>query len=234
MNLEYIINHLKDGELNQANLGFDTEDGVNSNNLGKVINYINSGLVSLYTRFNLKTKEVKVEYNPSINQYFLKVEHAVSNTSSTLPKYILDADFPFSNDVLQIQKVTSEDELVIFPLNDSSKPDSVILTGFNSFKLPPQEDRFVFTVHYRATPSKLQTEGKCLLDQEVDLPLSHLQALGYYVAHRYYSSRGGMESLNESQVYMNKYLMECEFLTTNGVYKQDNTATTNFERNGWV
>jgi hypothetical protein len=235
MNLGYVLDHLKEGELSAANLGADGEDGVNSNNVNKVIGYINMGLVSLYTRFDLKTDSCLIRYLPEVKQYELSTDFADSNTASTYTKYIMDSvDNPFVDNVLQIQKVINETLQEEFFLNDTNQDMRVVTNTYNTFTVPVLDEETVLKVSYRATPKKLRTTGRCLEDQKMDLPISHLQALCYYVAARYYGSRGGMEAMNESNNYHIKFTQECEFLSNQGVYRQDNTELTSFQKGGWV
>jgi hypothetical protein len=235
MKLEYVINHLKDGELNLANLGGDGEDGVNSNNFSKVISFINMGLLSLHTRFDLKTDTVLIRYLPSVKQYELNAQFADSNTGNEHVKYIIDnEENPFENNVLQLKKFFNTNLNEIIPFNKEDKENKVTTNAFNSFTLPHLEEGTIVKVYYRAAPQKLKTTGRCLEDQEVNLPLSHLQALCCYVAARYYGSRGGMESMSESNNYHNKYIEECDFLSNQGIYRQENTELNSFEAGGWV
>lgn len=235
MNLEYVLDHLKEGELSAANLGNDGEDGVNSNNVSKVIGFINMGLVSLYTRFDLRTESALIRYLPDVKQYELSSDFADSNTASTSTKYIIDSEEEkFSDNVLQIQKVFNETLQQEFFLNEANQDMKVTTSSFNTFTLPTLDEGTIVKVNYRASPKRLRTTGRCVEDQLIALPVSHLQALCYYVAARYYGSRGGMESMNESNNYHIKFTQECEFLHNNGVYRQENTELTSFQKGGWV
>lgn len=235
MKLSQIIEHLNLGELSLANLGGDEEDGINSNNLSKVVNWINLGLTSLYTKFPIKKKEVFINPVDHITQYKLHTNYLVNNESSNqLHKYLVDTpDDPFLNDVAVIHKVFDELGCEI-DINDHHSCDSIFTPSVDVVQIRCPNPNRSINIVYRALPKKLETKGRCILDQDVELPETYLQALLYYVSSKYYGSRGNSESLNESNDYLIKYKMECDAIINNGTMVQNNTEMNSFCRGGWV
>ena len=67
----------------------------------RVISYINSGLLDLYTRYPLLMKELRLQQYSYITSYKLSVEHARTNSTSDKVKYIIDSNLaPFTGDVI--------------------------------------------------------------------------------------------------------------------------------------
>ena len=70
----------------------------------KVISYINSGLLALYTRYPLLMKELRLQQYGYITSYKLRVEHARTNSASNEVKYIIDSNLaPFIGDVIRVE-----------------------------------------------------------------------------------------------------------------------------------
>jgi hypothetical protein len=137
MKLSDVINHLELGELNLSNMGGDEEDGLNPNNFGKVISYINLGLIALYTKFPVKTKELFITPVEHITNYKLHTDYLVSNQESTAPYKYLNSSYddPFTNDLALVERVFDELGCEL-PLNNSACCDSLFTPSYNVLQIP--------------------------------------------------------------------------------------------------
>ncbi len=231
MLLQTVIDHLKTGEFSLTNLGSNDEEGLTSNNLAAVINHINLGLIDIYKRINLSLKEVYVDQYAHIQKYTLNSKHAYSNEESTATKYISDTvDDPFTNDILQIITVNNEVGCEL-PLNDSNKCDSLFTPKYNVIQVPCPVDGNSLIVVYRAAPELLK--NNCDFTQEVELPLTFLDVLLYYVAYRVKASRPDQESIIESNNYFAKYDAAMQLIKMEGLYNSSNTTNMKLIERGF-
>lgn len=222
MKLQTVIDHLKTGEFQFTNLGDNDEENVSSNNLPMIVNNINLALIDLYKRFNLSLRELYVQQYAQIQKYKLSSEHAQSNTTSEELKYLIDTDDdPFTDDILQILEVFNEVGCKL-PLNDSNDCNSLFTPKHNVLQIPCPVDENAVVIVYRAAPELLKST--CNLSAEVDLPITFLEALLYYVAYRLKSSRPDQESQNEGNNYFAKYNEAIAVIKVEGLYNSTNTS----------
>jgi hypothetical protein len=231
MLLQTVLDHLKTGDLSLSNLGGNDEDGVYSNNTKQIINHINLGMIDIYKRFNLSLKEIYVDQYAHIQKYNLNKKHALSNKESTLIKYISDTeDDPFQNDILQIVDVANELGCSL-PLNNSNECNSLFTPKYNVIQNPCPVDGNTIIVIYRAAPELLTVS--CDADQELDLPVTFLEPLLYFVAYRIKAARPDQESLIESNSYFNKYLAGLDLIKAQGLYASFNTTNLKLIQRGF-
>lgn len=222
MLLQTVIDHLKTGELSLTNLGGNDEEGITSNNITAIINHINLALIDIYKRFNLSLKEVYIDQYAHIQKYTLHSKNAYSNESSTSAKYISDTtDEPFTNDILQIISVYNEVGCEL-PLNDSTNCESLFTPKYNVIQVPCPVDGNTMVVLYRAAPELL--DNTCDFNQEVELPLTFLDALLYYIAYRVKAARPDQESIIESNNYFAKYNNALDLIKMEGLYNSSNNT----------
>lgn len=231
MLLSEIFNQLTYGEFSQTNL--TENDTVAQVDYPRIINYINMGLTELHKRFDLKREAVMIKQYASVFNYILHSDYSVSNTASTQdPKYIEDGGTIFKNNLLLIERVTDElgDELY---LNDATFEDTLITTSYNSIQVPTPLDDLTMIVEYRAKQDDVDTTTTDLNSVEIDIPYSHLEALLFYIAARYFRTVPLLNGLNEGTTFYQQFEMSCKQLEVLGL---NNTSiqTPNIQCNGWV
>lgn len=232
MLLQTVLDHLKTGEFFLENLGGNDDDGVTSNNTEQLINYINLGLIDLYKHFNLSVKELHLKQYAQIQKYKIHSSKAISNTSNTDLKYIIDTvDDPFTDDILLITTVFDEKGCEL-PLNDSSKTNSVFTPKYNVLQIPCPEDENTNVIIYRASPQLLKVT--CDFNQEVDIPITFLEPLLLFVASRYKAARPSQESLIESNNYMQKYISSINLIKSEGLFNSFKNTSTKLTDRGFV
>lgn len=233
MNLKQVLELLATGELAQANLGGNDVDGITPNNTKTLINHINMGMTVLYTRFNLRTRELYLQPVEQFTNYVLHSRHALTTTNNEL-KWIIDSPSnPFTDDILRIEAVYLEDGCPV-PLNNKADCNSVYTTAFNEIQIPCPSSNTAYSIIYRASPTLLNTKGTCNLEQEVEIPVSHIPALLAYVAHRFHSGKTHANSLAESNNYLMKFNQEVELLKAHGADTDNNTVEDKIRGLGWV
>lgn len=235
MKLSKIIGLLSTGELSKVNLGTNEEAGVTVYNHQELVDYINLGLLSIYTKIPLRVREVTVQEQADIKEYFLRSEYAQSNSESTQPvKYILDSENdPFDDTLLSIDTVYDEFGYKM-PLNDRLDPCGFVITSFDTIQSNNPAKARKFIVSYRAKAPELLNSGIDILTQNVALPEVLTQVLLYYVAYKVHNSRNTAESQAEAAKFLTLYEKELLQVTDLNIGVDAAVANTKLELRGWV
>lgn len=239
MLLSKIFNSLTHGELSEIKIGGADTHGIIANDYPRIINIINMGLVELYTRFPLNTREITLQLYEQITIYNLTSDYAESNIISTQPiKYILDADpvSNFTDDILLIKHVYEETGNE-FPLNDLDAELSVFTPTPTTLQVifPSNGDENTISIIYRAAPVDIPLTITDPDSVEVQLPIQYLEALTSYVAYKIINPRSnGAEGAGEFTGYNAKFESIVQNIKTLGIVNLDNTQNQKLEKNGWL
>jgi hypothetical protein len=247
MKLSEIFEQLTTGELSQVAIGGNEQGGIDEANYRAVANHVKLGLTTLYNRFDLKRSEVDVLLMPDQYVYPLQSKYALNGKNSTEPKrWIMDTPLsPFGEDILKIL-VVKGDTGEEFPLNDYTNEYSVHTPTMDSIRVPVEvvtpTDRT--PVWYRTTqlmlcyqanhPNFLPRVG--YFDPEltnIELPLTHLQALLYFVASRVHNPIGMGQEFNAGNNWAQRFEAECQRLEQEGREIDSTAGNTRAERGGW-
>lgn len=223
MKLQEVFSSLAYGELSQLVLGQHTEGEVNESQYPALVSHINLGLTALYTRFNLKEREMRFPLQADVTTYQLKLD-----------------------DILKVESVHTESNEAL-ALNDSTDQYSCFTPSLNVLVVPldivnkvdslPDELKSDYLyVHYRANHPRLVTVGGYInpLTTEVELPYSHLQALLYFVASRANNPIGMSNEFHAGNSWAAKYEMECARLEGESIEVDAVVANERFSARGWV
>lgn len=238
MKLKEILDQLSYGELSQISIGNSSESGVNEENRQIVINHINMGLTELHKRFNLREGRFDIELIPDKFSYVLDMKYAESNTQSNEPnKYIKDSSNPFTNDLFKVERVYDQDGKEL-DLNNIDNKLAVHTPAYNILVIPDNNDFKAthLTVVYRANHPLISDNASIFPPElvEVDLPMSHLEALLFYVAARVINPMGSSGEFHEGNNYTSKFERAVQQLHQMN-YRIDRMAdNTRFVRNGWI
>lgn len=242
MTLQEIFDQLKYGELSGTDFAghpahgiTPADEGIREDDKPKLIGSIQLGLTALYKRFRLKVSEIKLERQEGQASYVLHSDFAQSNTDSQAPvKYIDDSDYPFIDDLLEIEAVKDKDGNEL-DLNVRDKPLSLRTLRYNTLVIPEDLEGDTFTVVYRADHPKIDpVYGQYIsFAQEIELPAAYLQALLYFVASRVMNPIGIASEFHEGNNWAAKYEMECQRLEGQGMDISEQSQETQFEERGW-
>ena len=226
MLLTEILDSLAGSEL--ANLNCVVDGAVLEAKIPAIVTAINIGLVKLYTRFQLKKRLLSISVVSTQLVYNLVSANAVS---VDVGGYILDADDPFTDDLIKILTIT-----------DSEGAD-VRFDGFNGVMLlspktfrfaeAPEDDTYI--IEYVARPAKVVYVNDT--DIEVDLPDAYLPPLLAYIASRFYSPVGIALDSNRSSLdvsYLQRYETECQLLENKGINTGNYLESDNFTQHGFI
>lgn len=197
MKLSEIYDALATGELKNLRLSEDNQ--ITAQGRKVLLSSINAGLTDLYTRFLLKKNDIEMSYNKSREQY--RIGRA---------------------DLIEILSVKLNDvELKVNHADGYHLLDPATIhidKGIERSYLHSADELNVLTVVYKANHKKL-TEEDILLDSDVELPDSYLNALLYFVASRLFASIPNQldGDVNEGLRYSKRYFDEINMLINQGV-----------------
>lgn len=248
MKLSQLFEQLTSGELRQLKIGGAEEGEISETNYRAVTNHVVLGLTALYTRFNLKEGRCNVLIQDEQFTYPLQGKYAVNGPGNEVVRYIIDTEAdPFEDVILKIEKVIAVDTNVEFPLNDSNSEYSVMTPTMDTIRLPtlvveptseldPQLETTSVLVIFRANHPQIMPRLGFFDPQltEIELPMSHVQALLYFVASRINNPIGMTNEFNAGNNYAAKYEMECKRLENEGMEINTTVTTNRAQRNGWV
>lgn len=247
MKLQDIFNQLSAGEFSQLSIGKGVDGSIEESKWPTVVSHITLGLTALYRRFNLKEGRITIALQPNITQYRLNSEYSLSNIrSSQTVKYIQDIGNPFKDDLIKIEQVFTDKGFEL-ALNDPSDVYSLLVPNSTTLvvpktmldagqSIPDWLKTETLEVVYRANHPSLGTSGG-YLDPEripIELPITHLQALLYFVASRAHNPIGMSKEFHAGNNWYAKYENECQQLRIDNVGMDVNNSGTKFQRNGWV
>ena len=216
MNLQDIFTHLAYGELSKLFLG---EDGdIKRLQQPQIVSSIQLGLTDLYKRILIKEGQEVVSLTQGTSSYLL------SNA-----------------DVIQIERIVNSKGKEL-TLNDVNSPLSLRLIGELGFSV----DDLYFTtneistedviVYYRAAHPELNfvVGATNPSNINIELPLTYLQALLYYIAARVHTPVGLTKEFHAGNDYLTKYEAEVARLLQNNIRIDRVAESSHFEKGGWV
>lgn len=226
MTVDDLINDLKYGELSAH--GIFALDPLSNKNREKLIAVINMGLLTLYTRFPLLTKELTLKQLNTVTKYKLSSDFARSEGGSVI--YIIDTeDDPFTDDVIRIEAVY-DDIACECVLNNTSDCNVILTPSMDTLEIPYPIDGVYLSVVYRA-------KHPYVSDNKPDILLpEHLKpVLLNYIAHRIYSGVAAQDGMALAQAFYQKYMMLSNELNQDGmVNKADGEYFEQFVKGGWI
>jgi len=238
--LEKIYSDLTYGEFTHLNIGAfmqeEHESEPDPKNWAQLISWISLGLTSLYTEFLLQGREIYIQQDEAISEYFLEYRFAVTEPSvpGETTRYIVDSvASPFLDDVLRIEEVYDELGNKLF-LNDHNEDLSIFTPSYKSIQVPWPNDFNSLAVQYRANHREIiYTSGMDPATTEIHLPESHREALLFFVASRAFGSLNTDQG-TEGNDYYRKYLAKISDIYRQGMYIQPEPANSRFEANGFA
>ena len=235
MQLSEVFDHLISGELSNTNLGLNLEEGVSTFNYKQIVNFINLGLLDLYSEFPLRTQQAYVQMMEDVHLYHLRKEYCITNTASTEPnKYIIDTvDNPLYERVLRIDEVFNELGEVI-PIEDSEDPTSVFIPEVDTLQVRCPNENNALYVMYRAAPNKLDSDVHHInCEQTFNLPYALLEALLTFVTAKVYAKHSTQELINKAITLENKYQILKRDYKRKGLVG-DSANSSDIRAKGWV
>lgn len=235
MLLKDLLNTLINNELGNLAIG-KPEWATGKFNYVSLIQCISLGYQELHKRFSLKKGHIQLMPMLGTQEYKLSVEHALSNSTSVLDKYLIDsADRPFSGNIAKIDAILDRlgEEL---SFNTTGFADDIKVLDYRTiFIKNPNPDEPIDVV-YREIPPTIKLINEMELETyEIDLPFTYLEALLCYAAGRAYANRGAENATNnESAIFYARFEQACANVEFLGLNTKENTASTRFTARGFI
>lgn len=212
MLLSQFIEDLKVGSASGINLGNNEETGLTKFNQSKVISYINSGIVDLYTRFTFLIEEKTIELEENKKEYKIVPESGKS--------------------LLKIKSIHTNQGHEIW-LNTGVREKSAYTNSHDTLVLPELDDNVTaITVRFTVMPVRLAAD--CSSDAEIPLQASLINCLQLYVTGKLYGEKQDQVSAGKSAEHMARYEENCRLIEQHGIHIEAGTTNTRLYDNGWV
>lgn len=227
MTLQDIYDQLAFGELRQLSLGKGidaTSEEIQPEDFKRLLPSIQLGLTELHKRFNLREGNLTIELVPGRTTYVIHKKFTESGTSAEPVKYILDADAPFENNLMKIERIYGRylDREYEIPLNRVGDGRAIRTTSFNTLVVPDDTEKAPWLLEttelklvYRADHPEINKylANGAPLATEIFLPATYLEALLYYVASRLHNPIGmDPGAMHEGNNYYAKFIAACQEL----------------------
>jgi len=255
MFLNEVFDQFTYGELSQISIGGQPAGVINENNYDRILPQVNLGLSTLYKRFDLKENSLVIDLVDLQYVYRLHSDYSVHNTKlASVTKYIQDtAAARFKNDIIKIKSIWTvpSDPTLLDPvqlsINDASDDYTVKTLSMTTLELPKDlVDQSVelpdslrvpqLKVIYQADHPKLVTKLGILDPErtEVELPMTHLEALCLFVASRAHNPVGMTNEFHTGNNYAAKFEAECQRLENLSLHRDEKRQSDRLREKGFV
>lgn len=235
MKLKDIYDQLAYGELRLLKLGSGNIDADNEGlpveSFIKMLPTIQLGLTELYKKFMLREGHISVPLVEGQVSYILKKKH--------------DVPVDFEDNLLKVERIygTFRKEKYEIPLNRINNKAAIRTTSHDVLLVPDDTELAPWLLEtdtlkivYRANHPKINvnTANAAPLVVDIDLPMTHLQALLYFVASRLHNPMGMSQEFHEGNNYAAKYENELMKLTDLNYEIDDDADDERVLADGWV
>lgn len=228
MKVSELFRRLSYGEFSNLSISSSGSGKIDKVSYPKLIQYINQGLLALYSRFILSEKTVLIVCLEHVVYYHLKRRFAEASGSNETNHYIKDLiQSPFEEDVIKILEVFDSSGRPRV-LNDKENQYSLFTPQPDILQVPNPIRGQALGIVYQARHRPLVDEGDDILSQDMDLPFFLEGALEFYVAHLLYSHMNGQENKITSQENLAKYEAVCAEVDSRDL--ANNTFATNHSK----
>lgn len=235
-----LLRRLALGELSNLKMAAAGDGTIAEADRAKVLFQINNALTELFSKFLLSQKEVVINSEETITQYFLRYEFAQSNLASTQPvQYIDDSSITnWDGRIVKVLHVYDAFGRELY-LNKAQEPLSVFTPQFDCLQITANHQSEDFYVIFQALhplvsydPAPADPVVDTLIE---DLPPALEKPLEYLIASKIYGAMNGeankAASIQHHQMY-EALLAESEFRDT--LSTSENMSNSKLERSGFV
>lgn len=205
MTLGEIINIAKHSELNTL--------AVKSND-GAITDFINLGLIDLYSMFPLRTEEYIIELQDNVTIYDLP------------------SDFMYMTGAFEEVPKNSTMNSIPVPINEENNPFSINTINYRQVQIPLTIKGGYISILYVPKPEKMVATE---LTAELPIPDQFVQPLLNFVA---YKGHGAIKSNgnDESDVYFIRYMKSVDAIRSlgTGITPDDLSMASRLETRGFV
>lgn len=247
MKLSDVFDALAYGELSALHMAQDGE--ISPEHVNRLLIHINHGLLDLHKRFMLKRKYLTVQTQADKSRYVLDAKYTHSEGSQLDLPYIMDEGDPFKNDLIEVIRVTDSKGVdysldgrhkgVAVKTPQGGETPSVVLSAYNILRFTSDVGEQDFLIEYQAghehIPRVVNFDTFDASKVDIDLPMTHLEALSFYVAARVITPlANNLGNPNEGMNYASMYEAACQELGMQGLDVSSTVDGGRFSRSGFV
>jgi len=200
MTLNELITILKKSELKQLSIVDDNE---------AIVGLINLGLIELYKRFPIKTREFLI------------------TPDGTTTTFTLPADCMW---ILQAfrEADSNENKPINLPINDDENPLSINTISWNEVQIPLAVKDVTISIIYSAAPVLFvyDANDNSYLDIEIPLPMQMIEPLVEFVGYKANATVSDPTNM-EDDVRYRRFEASCERVTLFSMYNTQGLQLTN-------
>lgn len=228
-----LIRRLALGELSNLKMASPGDGTILAGDLPKVILQINNALTELFTKYMLSQKELVINSDETITQYYLRYEFAQSNVDSLQPiKYIDDSGIQnWDGRIVKILNVYDAFGRELF-LNKAQEPLSVFTPRYDCLQITANHQTEDFYVIFQALHPAVTLDPDTVIE---DLPPALEKPLELLIASKVYANINGQANLAKAAMLHQEYealILEAEFRDT--LSTSENMSNSKLERGGFV
>jgi len=197
MTAQEVMDLAKEGELKQL---------VVKDNVSAVIGFINLGLIELYKRFPIETKEFIVTMINGVGEYTLP-----SDFMWVVSAY---GEVPISDTQIVVNQL---------PINDETDPLSINTVTWNKIQIPSGVTGEYVSLIY--VPSPVPVTALTLIDQ-LPIPEQMIEALLNYIGYRGHGSVDGKIS-TESNTHYQRFEASVARIRQDGMFTEESLSMIN-------
>ena len=197
MTAQEVIDLAKNGELKQLAI---------KNDVNAVIGFINLGLIELYKRFPIETKEYIIEIIDGVKEYSLPSDFM----------WIMDAygEVPVAANLTTVNRL---------PINDEEDPLTVNTVGWNKLQIPTATSGQYVSIIYVVSPVKIT---ELTLNDPLPIPEQFIEALLNYIGYRGHGSIDGKID-TESNTHYQRFEMSVARIVKEGMFTEEGMSMVN-------
>jgi hypothetical protein len=204
MTIQDVIDLAKNGELSNLSI---------KDNLESVLGYMNLGMIELYKRFPIDTKEHLIMLQDGVDIY-------------TMPN-----DFMWLVAAYDEVPETSSVATMPIPVNEEDNPMGINTINWNQVQVPITVTGSYISLIYVASPKVYHSEDVAEL---LPLPVQMVEPLLHYIGYRAHGAMNG-EVQAESNTHYQRFELSCRRIEDMGMYTSDDLSMKNrLDQKGFV
>ena len=180
------------------------------NDIGTIMSFINLGMVELYKRFQISTKEHVVTLESGVSIYDLP-----SDCMWIVAAY----DESYQN---------NEYTAVPVGINEEDNPMSINTIGWGQIQVPVAIEGAYISIMYIAEPEAILPTG---LEDPIKIPSQMVEALLQYVGIR---ANSALDANEEVAIYERRFELSCKRIKSQGMATADDLSSDKFRIGGYV
>jgi len=236
--IQELFDDLAYGEFSNMAIGNSLANGVTPDKYPKVLSHINLGLLDLYTRFDLKKKEIHIHQQIGRSLYYLRAEHVGDPAAGDAEIYIDGTgDNPPASDIIKFLKAWDGDGVEV-PIDSADDPTGVFMVEPDVVKMEVGDTPKIISMQYQASYPRIIIEtGFNPKEYKLYFPSFLKVALLAYIASRLFVGKEAQAIEGEARVsntFQYRYEAECAKIARLGLSLSVLEEHNKFDNNGWV